>query len=52
MVDALKTGGAPTVLIVDPVTNKVVDAGHTGALEDARHMDPQSIMNWIAEWTN
>src|ERR1700744_2251865 len=52
MVDALKTGGAPTVLIVDPVTNKVVDAGHTGALEDARHMDPQSIMNWIAEWAN
>ncbi|HUB84781.1 MAG TPA: thioredoxin family protein [Rhizomicrobium sp.] len=52
MVDALKTGGAPTVLIVDPVTNKVVDAGHTGALEDARNMDPQSIMNWIAEWAN
>jgi thiol:disulfide interchange protein len=52
MVDALKTGGAPTVLIVDPMTNKVVDAGHTGALEDARHMDPQSIVNWIAAWTN
>jgi hypothetical protein len=52
MVQALKDGGAPTVLIVDPVTNKVVDAGHTGALEDARHMDPQSIVNWIAEWAN
>jgi thiol:disulfide interchange protein len=52
MVDALKTGGAPTILIVDPVSNKVVDVGHTGALEDARHMDPQSIMNWIAEWAN
>ena len=50
MVQALKDGGAPTVLIVDPATNKVVDAGHTGALEDARHMDPQSIMNWIAQW--
>lgn len=52
MVEALKTGGAPTVLIVDPVTNRVVDAGHTGALEDARNMDPQSMMNWIAEWAN
>jgi thiol:disulfide interchange protein len=52
MVQALKDGGAPTVLIVDPLTNKVVDAGHTGALEDARHMDPQSIMNWIAQWAN
>ena len=50
MVQALKDGGAPTVLIVDPVTGKVVDTGHTGALEDARHMDPQSIANWIAQW--
>jgi thiol:disulfide interchange protein len=52
MVEALKTGGAPTVLIVDPATNKVVDAGHTGALEDARHMTPQDIANWIAQWAN
>jgi hypothetical protein len=52
MVQALKDGGAPTVLIVDPSTNKVVDEGHTGALEDARHMTPQSIMDWIARWTN
>ncbi len=52
MVQALKNGGAPTVLIVDPSTNKVVDEGHTGALEDARHMNPQSITDWIARWTN
>jgi thiol:disulfide interchange protein len=50
MVQVLKDGGAPTVLVVDPVTDKVVDADHTGALEDARHMDPQSIMNRIAQW--
>ncbi len=50
MVQALKDGGAPTVLIVDPVTNMVVDKGHTGALEDARNMDPQTIANWIARW--
>jgi hypothetical protein len=38
------------VFIVDPVTNMVVDKGHTGALEDARNMDPQTIANWIARW--
>lgn len=50
MVEALKEGGAPTVLIVDPVTDSVVNAGHTGALEDVRHMTPQAIADWIAEW--
>lgn len=50
MVQTLKEGGAPTVLIVDPNTNMVVNTGHTGALEDARHMTPQEIANWIAGW--
>jgi thiol:disulfide interchange protein len=47
--DELK-GGVPAILVVDPVTNTLVDAGHIAALEDARHMDPQGIMNWIAQW--
>jgi hypothetical protein len=42
--------GVPSVLIVDPSTNALVDADHTATLADARHMDPQSIMDWIAEW--
>ncbi len=42
--------GVPSVLIVDPVTDKLVDAGHTAALADARHMDPQSLMDWMAQW--
>lgn len=46
----MKNGGVPAILIVDPKTNKLVDAGHTAALEDARHMDPQGIMNWFAQW--
>lgn len=50
MVEALKQGGAPTVLIVDPNTNTVVNTDHTGALEDSRHMTPQAIADWIAEW--
>jgi hypothetical protein len=50
MVDALKEGGAPAVLIVDPATNTVVNVGHTGALENSRHMTPQAIADWIAKW--
>ena len=46
----MKNGGVPAILIVDPATNQLVDAGHITALEDARHMDPQGIMNWIAQW--
>ncbi len=46
----MKNGGVPAILIVDPKTNKLLDAGHTAALEDARHMDPQGIMNWFAQW--
>jgi thiol-disulfide isomerase/thioredoxin len=42
--------GLPSVLVVDPVTNKLIDEGHTPALADARHMDLQSIVNWIAQW--
>lgn len=48
--DEMKNGGVPAILIVDPNTNKLVDAGHTAALEDARHMTPQDIMNWFAQW--
>jgi hypothetical protein len=44
--------GAPAVLIVDPNTNRMVNAGHAGALEDARHMTPQSILDWIAQWAD
>jgi len=49
-VDAMKNGGVPAILVVDPVTNKLIDAGHIAALEDARHMDPQGIADWIAQW--
>ncbi|MGA9795083.1 MAG: thioredoxin family protein [Rhizomicrobium sp.] len=48
--DEMKAGGVPAILIVDPATNKLVDAGHTAALEDTRHMGPQGIMDWFAQW--
>lgn len=49
-VDAMKNGGVPAILVVDPITNKLVDDGHIAALEDARHMTPQAIADWIAQW--
>jgi thiol:disulfide interchange protein len=42
--------GVPAVLIVDPNTNALLDKGHIATLADARHMTPQSIADWIAEW--
>jgi thiol:disulfide interchange protein len=47
---AQRMEGVPSVLIVDPVSDRLIDADHTAALADARHMDPQSIMDWIAKW--
>jgi len=43
-------GGVPTVLIVDPKSKRLIDAGHIAALEDARHMTPQGIAGWLAQW--
>jgi thiol:disulfide interchange protein len=45
------SGGVPTVLIVTPDGKTVVNAGHIAALEDARHMTPQAIADWLAKWT-
>jgi thiol-disulfide isomerase/thioredoxin len=43
--------GVPSVLIVDPRTDRLVDAGHTAALADARSMTPQALADWLAQWT-
>jgi thiol-disulfide isomerase/thioredoxin len=44
--------GVPSLLIVDPATDRLVDAGHIAALADARHMTPQALADWLAEWTD
>jgi thiol-disulfide isomerase/thioredoxin len=46
-----RKGGVPNLLIVDPHTGKLLDADHTAALEDARHMTPQALADWLAQWT-
>lgn len=43
--------GAPAVLVVDPGSNRLVNEGHTLALRDARHMTPQALADWLAQWT-
>lgn len=47
--DRLK--GVPTVLIVDPRTDQVINKDKTFALTDARHMSPQALADWLAQWT-
>jgi thiol:disulfide interchange protein len=41
--------GVPNVLIVD-AHDKLVNAGHTSALSDARHMSPQALADYLARW--
>ena len=43
--------GVPSLLVVDPKSDTLVDRGHISALEDARHMTPQALADWLAEWT-
>ncbi|HEY2659065.1 MAG TPA: thioredoxin family protein [Caulobacteraceae bacterium] len=43
--------GVPALLIVDPRTDTLLDGGHVAALADARHMTPQALADWLAQWT-
>ena len=43
-------GGVPALLVVDPKTDRLLDADRISALEDARHMTPQSLADWLAQW--
>lgn len=42
--------GVPAVLVVDPRTNKLLNAGHETELADARSMGPQALADWLAKW--
>ncbi len=42
--------GVPSLLVVDPRTDRLVDAGHVAALADARSMTPQALADWLAQW--
>lgn len=42
--------GVPSLLIVDPASDRLLDAGHVAALADARSMTPQALADWLARW--
>ena len=44
-----KLEGVPSFLVVDG-NGKLVNPGAFFALTDARHMTPQSIVDWLAQW--
>ncbi|HEV2363359.1 MAG TPA: thioredoxin family protein [Caulobacteraceae bacterium] len=44
--------GVPTLLVVDPVHDRLIDAANAAALADARHMSPQALADWLARWTS
>lgn len=47
-----RLAGVPALLVVDPRTDKLLDAGHVSALEDARSMTPQALADWLAQWVH
>ncbi len=42
--------GVPSVLVIEPRANRLLNPGHTAALADARHMTPQALADWLASW--
>lgn len=43
--------GVPAVLIVDPVSDRLINRDRIFALADARSMTPQALADWLASWT-
>ncbi len=44
--------GVPSVLVVEPRSNRLINEGHTAALADARSMTPQALADWLASWVS
>ncbi|HVU22106.1 MAG TPA: thioredoxin family protein [Rhizomicrobium sp.] len=42
--------GVPAILVSTP-GGRLINAGHVSAIEDARHMSPQALADWLAQWT-
>ncbi len=42
--------GVPAILAVDPVHDRLLNNGQLSALADARHMTPQALADWLAQW--
>ncbi|MBA2932540.1 thioredoxin family protein [Sphingomonas sp. CGMCC 1.13654] len=42
--------GVPALLAVDPVRDRLLNRDKLFALADARHMTPQGLADWLAQW--
>ncbi len=42
--------GVPSLLVVDPKRDRLLNVGNTAALADARHMSPQGLADYLAQW--
>jgi hypothetical protein len=42
--------GVPSLLIVDPRSDTLLNEGRTAALSDARSMNPQGLADYLAQW--
>ena len=45
-----KLAGVPALLIVDPRSDRLLNKDRIFALTDARHMTPQALADWLAQW--
>ncbi len=43
--------GVPAILVVDPKTDTLLNPGVVSDIQDARHMTPQALADWLARWT-
>ena len=41
--------GVPAIIVATPA-GQIVNPGHVSAIEDARHMTPQALADWLAQW--
>lgn len=44
--------GVPTILVVDPKTDKVINSEQVFALSNAGHQTPQDLADYLAHWTD
>ncbi|HEX5377870.1 MAG TPA: thioredoxin family protein [Phenylobacterium sp.] len=42
--------GVPALLVIDPRTDRLLNEGRVAELSDARHMSPQALADWLAQW--
>ena len=42
--------GVPTLLVIDPRSDRLLDKGHVFALDNAGTMTPQSLADFLAMW--